>query len=198
MGWYLAKELQGSPIWAELVYYGQYVVASTTKDENKERGWSELLVKSVSHLWPQIYPCVDTTQGFSTLLGSPSRCLGAPSGAGKITSVLNFWTTAFRARLQRNTDHSWGRSFWPLTGLTRTMPLKHLCFHFLFWFECLRKRILLLGSWIPNIKDWVCVWVPKQSWPVSPYHQSCTLSTSAFRVQLFFPSLQKLFIIFLA
>lgn len=134
--------------------------------------------------------------------GAPVAVWGLPLGssirAGKITSVLNFWTTAFRARLQRNTDHSWGRSFWPLTGLTRTMPLKHLCFHFLFWFECLRKRILLLGSWIPNIKDWVCVWVPKESWPVSPYHQSCTLSTSAFRVQLFFPSLQKLFIIFLA
>lgn len=127
-----------------------------------------------------------------TVWGHPLR---SSIKAGQITSVLNFWTTAFWARLQRYTDPSWGRSFWPLIGLNRMMLLKHLCFHFLFWFECLRKRILLLGSWIPNIKHWVCIWVPKQSWPVSPYHQSRTLSASAFQVQLFFPSLQKLFII---
>lgn len=78
--------------------------------------------------------------------------LGSSIRAGQIASVLNFWTTAFWARLQRNTEDSRGRSFWPLIGLTRMMLLKHLCFHFLFWFKCLRKRIRLLGSWIPNIK----------------------------------------------
>lgn len=54
--------------------------------------------------------------------------LGSSIRAGQITSVLNFWTTAFWARLQRNTDHSWGRSFWPLIGLTRMMLPKHLVF----------------------------------------------------------------------
>lgn len=38
-----------------------------------------------------------------TVWGHP---LGSSIRAGQITSVLNFWTTAFWARLQRNTDHS--------------------------------------------------------------------------------------------
>lgn len=151
----------------------------------------------MSHLWSQTYPCVHTTQCFSTLLVSPTRSTlwGAASGQGKLHLSLTFEPQLSGPGCR---ETQLGEEFLATNRTYQNDASKASGFHFLFWFKCLRKRILLLGSWIPNIKHWVCIWVPKQSWPVSQYHQSCTLSTSAFQVQLFFPSLQKLFIIFLA
>lgn len=111
------------------------------------------------------------------------RALGEQQQVRQTVSVVNFWTSFLcQASEKLESQHSWGRSFWRLIWLTRTMLLKHLYFHFLFCFKCLSKRILLLGSWIPKTKHWICISVSKQSWPVSQYHQSHTLSTSAFQV----------------